>query len=59
MKLINLEFMEQYFDFIMEEVEKGETFMIEYDEKRVILTPYNEELHGSLTKDSNDGRDTP
>lgn len=54
MKLINLEFMEQYFDFIMGEVEKGETFMIEYDDKRVILTPYNEELHGSLNKDSND-----
>lgn len=42
MKTINLEFLEQYFDFVIAEVEKGEKFTIIHDDKRVVMVPYQE-----------------
>lgn len=42
MKLFNSEFLEQYFDFIMGEVEKGESFLIEHEGKQVVMVPYKD-----------------
>lgn len=51
MKLVNVEFVEKYLDFIMEEVKKGETFEIDHDGRRILIVPYQEyEDRGNLEK---------
>lgn len=39
-KRVNFEFAQQYLEFLVDEVEKGEVFEIEFNDKRFLLLPY-------------------
>ena len=43
-KRVNVEFAQQYFDFLLGEIEKGEVFEIENEGKVVLLVPYEDHI---------------